>query len=329
LDGIPLRQDGEIAQAQLVGEMLTDPDSRGADRQSGNSRHFTEMAAEAVAGLTLYGLYTQRARSLAALNALIRQVPFLTLLQQMQRYPHPAIQRVASTLLQTDSRDERSGIFSTLSRTLRLYTDPLIARMTDTSDWTLRDLRERAQPMSLYLTVPFRHLERVRPWTRMVARQCFDHATSRKGGWTWPLLGLMDEFPSLKRMTSLTDGLNTWAGYGVRLMLITPSMEELIDVYGIHHHFYEGCKVQIIFGMYDPKVADTFSARVGQTEVKRQRPIGRGQWVTERVKEPLCSPTMLMNLPDQQSLVIVGKHKVLAQKTYYKDNPVWLERSLL
>jgi type IV secretion system protein VirD4 len=322
-----LGTDQEHRMAQLVGEMLTDPDSQGSDQRSDAGRHFGEMAAEAVGGIALYGLYTQRARSLAAINALLRSVGLVPLLKAMRRYPHAGIQGAAGLLLETDGQNERSGIRSTLGRALRLYSDPLIARATDSSDFALRDLRERAQPMSLYLCVPFGDEERLRPWVRNMVGLLLDYCTSRKEGWTWPVDAIIDEVPSLRRMVRLQNGLDHYAGFGVRLTLITPSMKRLEEIYGTKHNFLDGCKVQLVFGITDAKVRQIFSDNIGDTEVKRQRQTGRGQWVTERIKEPLLSATTLKHIGDDQVLAIIGKRQVLATKTYYKDNPVWLERS--
>lgn len=326
LDAIRIGSDQEIRDVHLVSEMLTDPEGRGVDRHSSNSQHFIEMATEAIGGLILYGLYTQRARSLAALNAWVVQEGFKTLMRAMRRYPHPAIQRAAMVVTQTDGRDESSGIFSTTTRTLRLYTDPLVARATDTSDFTLRDLRERPRPMSLYLSVPFGDQERLRPWTRLVMRQMLDYCVSTKEGWAHKILGMIDEVPGLHRFQMLTEGLNYFAGYGVRLALITPSMEELVNIYGGHHNFLEGCKIKLIFGMEDAKVADTFSHRVGKAERRKTRQTGKHR-TTERVQEPLLSGTALMHLAEKDLLVIVGRHKVIAQKTYYSANRTWKARS--
>ena len=69
LEAIRLGTDHEIRDAQLVSECLTDPEAQGSDKRSSASQHFVEMGAEAIGGLILYGLYTQRARSLGALNA--------------------------------------------------------------------------------------------------------------------------------------------------------------------------------------------------------------------------------------------------------------------
>ena len=178
--------------------------------------------------------------------------------------------------------------------TLRLYTDPLVARMTDRSDFSVRDLRERARPMSLYLSIPFGDQERLRGWTRLVLRQLLDYAVHKKEGWPWKLLCMIDEVPGLKRLNLLTDGLNYFAGYGVRLALITPSLEELIDTYGVHHNFLEGCKIKLVFGQEDAKVAEVFSQRVGQTEVMRTRQMGRS-----RVREPVQRTPVVSHGADQ------------------------------
>jgi hypothetical protein len=141
---------------------------------------------------------------------------------------------------------------------------------------------------------------------------------AEKEGWTWRVLGMIDEVPGLKRLNILSEGLNYFAGYGVRLALITPSMEELIDKYGVHHNFLEGCKVQVIFGMHDARVAEIFSKRVGAVQVTKKR-----------YKEALLSDTALMNLAEDKALVIVGRQKVIAHKTYYKDHAPWAARSQL
>ena len=327
MDAVEIDSDQMIRQVGLIAEGLTDPEGTGADRMSGTSKHFTDLASETLQGLMLYGLYTQRARSLGALNAMLRALDWTKLMRSMRTYPNAAIRGSAMVLGRIEDR-ELSGVLSTASRALRLYSDPLIQRATDRSDFTLRDVRNRARPMSLYLSIPFGDQERVRPWSRLVIRQILNACVAQKEGWTWRVLGMIDEVPGLKRLNLLTDGLNYFAGYGVRLALITPSMEELIKTYEVHHNFLEGCKVQVVFGMHDAKVAKIFSERVGMTEVWKRRQSTRGSY-QEKVKEPLLSETALMNLPEDQALVIAGRQKVLAQKTYYKDNAVWAARSTM
>jgi type IV secretion system protein VirD4 len=327
LASVPLRTDQEIRGVQLVSEMLADPEGKGADGMSATAQHFHGMAKIALNGLLLYGLYTQRARSLGALRALVMGQSFVTLAREMAKYPHQTIREAGKILRQTDGQDERSGIFSTTIQTLWPYSDPLIQRATDTSDFTLRDLRERARPISVYLGIPFGDQERLRPWVRTVLKQLCDHCVSRKEGWAWKMLGLIDEVPSVKRLLFLSDGLNYVAGYGFRLALITPTMKELAQTYGRDHHFLEGCGIKVICGIRDRQVADIFSGDLGETEVKHRRQVRRGEWVTDRKKEPLLSATALMDLRPETALIQVGHHKVLARKAYYKHHRVWTHRS--
>ena len=54
-----------------------------------------KWARKRSAGLSLYGLYTQRARSLGALNALVTEQGFKSFVRAMRRYPHFGIRRAA------------------------------------------------------------------------------------------------------------------------------------------------------------------------------------------------------------------------------------------
>ena len=131
----------------------------------------------------------------------------------------------------------------------------------------------------------------------------------------------------MKRLLFLSEGLNYVAGYGFRLALITPTMKEMAQTYGRDHHFLEGCGIKIVCGVRDRQGADIFSGDLGETEVSHRRQVRRGEWVTDRKKEPLLSATALMDLRPDTALIQVGQHKVLARKAYYKDNPVWTQRS--
>ena len=329
LDSIPLGTDGEVEAVQLLSDAMTDPSGTGADKRSGANEHFTAMARKALQALLLYGLHTQRATSLGAMLPLLMSRPsFQDHLRAWSRYPHRVIREAAWAVSQAGEQDERGGIITTLSRALELYADPRIQRATDTSDFTLHDLRERARPMTLYLSIPPGQQERLRPWLRIVLRQLLDYTTAKLDGWRWKLWYFFDEFQTLGRVLTVSQMLNYARKFGVRFILITPSMEALVDAFGIHHPFFEACALKLAYGIEDPKVARLLSQRLGETEVQRWKPLGRGRGVWEKVREPLLSETALLNQPPQQAVVIAGTRKVLARKTYYKDDPVLLRRSL-
>ena len=129
-------------------------------------------------------------------------------------------------------------------------------------------------------------------------------------------------------MNLLTDGLNYFAGYGVRLALITPSMEELIKTYEVHHNFWRAARCRSSLACTMPGWRRFLASGWGWRRYGKRGGCGRGSY-TETVQEPLLSPTALMNLPEDRALVIVGRHKVLARKTYYKDTALWAARSQL
>jgi type IV secretion system protein VirD4 len=205
--------------------------------------------------------------------------------------------------------------------------DPLVARMTSRSDFTLRDLRERAKPMSLYLTVPYSDQERLRPLTRLIVRQILDFCTQHIGGWRWRLLGLLDEVQTFNRLPQIPTALNFVRGYGVQLCLITPSMNELDRVYGIHNTFLESSHIRLMFAPNDPNIAETFSRMAGTVEVtKVRRSTGRG-WGTGSTStstepERLLSPTGVTFLPENKGLLFVGNGHypaLITKAPFYKN----------
>jgi type IV secretion system protein VirD4 len=344
LDAIRLGTPQEIRDAQLIADMLVDPE--GTAEVGGVAQHFRELAGDLHTGLILHGLYTGQATTLAALNRLLTTDQSIAALMKTLETTahstagcHPAVLRAAKATADLADR-EKSAVLSTARRALRLWTDPLVARATARSDFALRDLRERPQPMSLYLTIPFGDQERLRPLSRLIVRQMLDYCTQHTHGWTHRLLGLIDEVPALKRMTILADGLDFLAGFGVNLCLITPSLNKLDALYGPRNTFSEGCRFRVVFAPNDDDVASKFSRMTGITEVAKHREmIARSPWhvlrertttSTETTREPLLSPTALMQLPPESALLLIGNGPpALLQKARYFQNREWLRRSTL
>lgn len=313
LDAIRLGTDQEVRDAQLIGEMLSDPGKKGADHMSDTGSHFTDLASEGIGGIVLYGKYTQRATSLPALNELTATYAWPQLLQDMARYPHRAIRRAGRILEQIKGEGEASGIFSSLTKTLRIYTDPVLARCASRSDFTWHDLRIRAKPMSLYITVPFGDQERLRPWIRLIVRQMLDYVTSHTDGWQHRLLGMFDEFTSLGKMTILEKALTYTRGYGFRLALITPSIKEIRREYGHDHTFFETAHTKVAMGIADTDIAKEVSSWIGETT----RYYGSGPHRYPR-REPLFSATAVQHMHPRQMVIVSGRNRLLARQAYYK-----------
>jgi type IV secretion system protein VirD4 len=248
---------------------------------------------------------------------------------------HPSVVQAVRTIQETADR-EKTALVNTARRALRLWSDPLVRHATSGSDFTLHDLREGLRPLTLYLSFPFEDAERMRPLSRLLLRQCLQYAASRGQGWAFPLKAILDEFQSLGRLPLLRHMLNYSLGRGVTLLLITPSLREITRVWGRDHPFLEGCGTKMVFGMRSGKVADEFLDSVPTHEVTKQRTSWTpdGWWwkktLSEEVREEsLVSRSDVLQLDDKKVLALLGNLVVLLDKAYYKDNPVWLRRSLL
>ena len=94
------------------------------------------------------------------------------------------------------------GVLSTAKTALTLYSDPLVAKNTSASDFTIDDLVNHERPVSLYLVVPPSDKIRLRPLIRLMftmtvnrltERMVFEGAEQKRNNHR--LLFLIDEFP--------------------------------------------------------------------------------------------------------------------------------------
>lgn len=344
LDAIRVGQDQEIRDVALLCEILVDPD--GEPGVSGGEKHFSELAMDLHMGVILHGLYTRQARTMREVDDFYAsEVQLETLLKEMEQTRHtsagchPAVRRAVRVVNRLEDR-ELSGVISTASRALRLYLDPLVARMTNSSDFTWQDLRERTRPMTLYLTVPYSDQQRLRPLSRLLMRQMLGYATQHRHGWRHRLLCLVDEVQALNRLPALSEALNYAAGYGVNLCLITPSLNEIERLYGPKQNFLEGCHVRIAYAPNDVSIAQRFSRQTGETEAEKVRESwstdlgrlvsGRRTTTSEVERKPLLSPTATMQLDREQVLLLVGNTPpALLKKARYWKHRLWRRRSLI
>jgi type IV secretion system protein VirD4 len=344
LASVRVHQDQEIRDLQIVADMLVDPDGNASEHQSDAGQHFTPIASDIHVGVLAHGLSPRTATTLGAFYklwcgtlALADLIHAMETTRHANGQCHPAVLHAVRLYKETADR-ELSGLVNTARRALRLWADPLVCRATERSDFTLKDLREGVRPLSLYLSFPFSDIERLRPLSRLIIRQCLEHSASRKTGWRFPLIAVLDEFQSLRRLPIIRHGLNYFLGMGVTMVLITPSLNEVEEIWGQHHPFLEGCSTKVVFGVRDARVAGRFSETIGMTETERTRksltdsPTGMGKrrtTSTELREEPLISSTGIQDLDEDTVLAKMGRHTRQLQKAWYWQDPVWHARSLI
>ena len=187
---------------------------------------------------------------------------------------HPVVREKAQEMLDKEERDF-GGVLSTAKTALTLYSDPLVARNTSASDFTVDDLVNYDRPISLYLVVPPSDKIRLRPLIRLMFTMVVNRLTER---WSskaptkanqHQLLLLIDEFPSLNRMEIFADALSYMAGYGLKAYLITQDIRQIVDAYGQNESIVSNCHVRIAFAPNQVETAELLSKMTGTQPSRR------------------------------------------------------------
>lgn len=335
-DAVRLGTPQEPGDLRVLARLITNPD--GQTYRDANVQHWEDLTAQVAQACILFGLLTGRAAHPAGLYDLLGDLVLGDLLVDMEGTYHHALVTTAR-LLKDMTDNQVKSIMAGLRKNLHIYSDELVARMTSMSDFAPADLRTGKEPCTVYLTVPFGqddllNVNRVlmRQWLGAAMQQNPTPSTTRQTmhGWDDDLLVLLDEVQSLKRLDLLPDAINYGAGFGVRLVLITPSLKSLDELYGAHN-FLESTAVQAYFGVTETKIAEHISRRLGVETVTQERVTkGRGgRSVTrESARKPLIDQSGVIHLADDQVIVTTREGKlqmVVTQTPWYRYEP-WKRR---
>lgn len=310
------RGDNEVRDAQTIAETLIDPD--GAKEKD----HWKISGAALLTGAILHVLYAEEDKSLRGLAAFLsdpdrtEQQTFerMLLTQHLPTGPHPVVAQTARSML-SKSDNEMSGVMSTAKAALTLYADPIVAANTASSDFRIRDLMNADSPVSLYLVVPPSDDARLRPLIRLILQQFGRRLTENLGDYRHRLLMLLDEFPSLGRLSFFESALAYSAGYGIKCMLICQSLSQLEKAYGPNNSILDNSHVRMTYTANCDKTAKRISEQVGtSTMTKRTRNVsGKGLLGSRSVSEgeqefarPLLTPDEVMRLPFDDAILTVG-----------------------
>jgi type IV secretion system protein VirD4 len=338
----------DVSDAQNIADMII---RSGED--SPMERHWEDTAASLTTGMILHVCYTAasegRVACLADLAGHFTRpgIDFRETLNEMLSFPHdpqlkrgwitssgsktathPVVSEKAQEMLDKESK-ELSGVLSTAKTALALYSDPLVARNTSASDFTIDDLVNFGRPISLYLVVPPSDKIRLRRLIRLMftmvvnrltERMAFDGAEQKRN--RHRLLFLIDEFPSLNRMEIFADALSYMAGYGLKAYLITQDIRQIVDAYGQNESIVSNCHVRIAYAPNQVETAELLSKMTGTTTVQKASFNFSGSRFSpvmshingsvDHVERPLMTPDEVMRLRPPQKSGNGSSEKIIA-----------------
>lgn len=230
----------------------------------------------------------------------------------------------------------RSDTFSTVFTKMRLFADPYIKNCTSHSDFRIQDFYDSPEPITLYLTVPFSHIDRVAPVFKLIVNFLLRKFSA---GEMLPkgiegveerklknrLLFMLDEFPVLGCLPFLSKTMGILAGYGINFFIVVQMLSQIYDLYGQHQAFLDNCDTVGIMAPGNIDDASKFSQMLGKESVvnasqsvsgsKYALDLSNVNQSVQDIQRDLMSPSEIMHMGKEYILIFKqGMAPYLAKK---------------
>ena len=240
----------------------------------GSSEPFWNEEAKALLmGLILYVALDNKEKANRSLGR-VRDIivsddnTFKETLQSMFNSPNSI---VSSTAARTASKDIklRSGVLTSLQAQTHFLDSPRIRANLSRSDFKFGDLK--SSKMTVYLVLPSDRLDTFGRWLRLLIQQAITvNARNIEQKPDKPILFLLDEMPSLGRLTMVEQAYGLMAGFGMQLWGIVQDLSQLERIYDKGWETFIGNSGVIqYFGSRDQKTTEYFSKLCGVTTVEK------------------------------------------------------------
>jgi type IV secretion system protein VirD4 len=337
---------GELAQVQRLVAILSDPGGTRDDEAI-----WDKAASEILEAVILHVLYTapDAEKTLLTVRDLLAdlddtaEVMLKTLHRpgaDDQAETHPFIRTAVKGYAAMHDRF-RTSVQGTARSYLKWLAGEDLERAVGASDFALGDLMCAEAPMSLYVQIAPADAAALRPLVRLLfysAAQALTVEEDRDAVGRVKLhrlLMLMDEFPLLGRVSFFEKSLRLLSGYGVKVMFVAQSLNDIVETYGAHNTILDNCAVYTAFSALDPLTQDKVSKLTGsitETRESRSAPAGFGSGRSTvsrgQVDRPLLEPGEVRALPDDVQLVFAAGHKPLrTSKIQYDGRQPFRERA--
>lgn len=238
---------------------------------------------------------------------------------------HPLVLQVAADMYKKADR-ELASIISTASAAFNLFLDPIVAKNTKHSDFTIDQLRNDDKPISLYVVTRPNDIDRLKPLSRMLFTLILKRSTETLDKPKHRLLMMMDEFTSMGRLQALEDSIAYVGGYGIKIYLIVQDTEQLYKAYGKQETIMSNCHIRIAYAPNKLETAELLSKMTGTMTVaevsttisgKRSGMADNVSYSINEKSRPLLTPDECLRLPaplkDENGMILkAGKMLIFA-----------------
>ena len=240
--------------------------------------------------------------------------------------------RAISEISQFDGMDDKtiSGVFSELSNHITVFatSDDLQCALSGTGNCiTPADLENGCD---IYCCIPEHKLEQWKDLLGMMCNQFLKAFEHRPDGNTTPILFLIDEFPRLGKVETVSTGLATLRSKKIHIALCVQSKSQLNAIYGndTSEVIADNCSYKAILRASEPNTQEWCSKLVGTYEKLKKTSnynadiigIGKGQGTSTTTEEKrIIKPEEFAYLNDVVCLFPNGYRRIDKIK-YWEDD---------
>lgn len=136
------------------------------------------------------------------------------------------------------------SVLSQVIYNLSIFDIPQVKENMSASDFRMYDLMNMEKPVSFYYVVSPADILELLPITKIFIKQMLDRLTpeidyTNQTEYKWKMLTIMDEFPSLGKLEEIETGMGYYAGYGIKMLLVLQSIDQLFRIYGEKMDFFQ------------------------------------------------------------------------------------------
>jgi type IV secretion system protein VirD4 len=348
-----LTAEGYYRDASMIADILTAPADGKVD---GSSKHWVDTAKDLITGTILHCKCSDyKDKSLPGVLSFLSQASkggedddkgkaLLNSMINAQHCNHEVHEIIGNMAKRNLARpdEERGSVFSTAVTALQIFEDPMVRYCSSSSDFCLNDFKVSENPISLYITVPFPDLDRLSSYLRLIISFILrkfsqDEVQFGEQKLSYPILFLIDEFPTLGCFTVLETMMGILAGYGITFYLICQSPSQIYKLYGEHTTIFDHCKFIMTYAMSDHKGAEMFSKMIGVESISYNNISNSGDRyafgmnnlnVSEQTQQRnLMNADEIQHLPANQLLIFPqGAPAAIAKKNVYYADPRYKEK---
>jgi len=220
------------------------------DNRNGNDRQFQNLS-------NVYFFISEMCK------AVDNSMPLIKYMKNMPA-SHPA--RALLSISEVAPSKTRGSFYTSALTTLRLFTNPLIHQMTDTSDLKLQDFGEKKQ--AIFIILPD---EKTTYYSlaSLFVNQCYmqlvKNADGRGGRLKRRINFILDEFGNFVKIPDFANKLTVGGGRGIRFNLFLQSFMQLEEKYGkeIAGTIKSNCETWIYLQADDLNTLEEISKKLG------------------------------------------------------------------